>query len=214
MKKIKRLLPFTFLIIIALCITGCFSYSALVGTTYKYDYAMTKIDSSSSKVDTLKNMSFEDDKISANFNIGDKEISFSLKNKTDNVMKIIWDESSIVQFGTSHKVMHSGVKYIDRNSSQPPSVIPPQASIDDILLPANNIYYREGYYSQYSSIAGGWEKNDLFPMHDLNKPEIKETIVNLKGQSFSIYLPIQYLGKTLDYTFNFAITNVSPIIKK
>ena len=119
---------------------------------YKYDYAMIKKDDSTSKTDTTQNMNFEDDKILANFNVGDKQISFTIKNKTDNVLKIIWDEAAIVQFGTSHKVMHSGVKYIDRNSSQPPTAIPPQASIDDIVLPADNVYYREGSYSTYYSI--------------------------------------------------------------
>jgi len=213
MKRTKLAFKFSFLILVTIGFTGCFSYTAMLGTTYKYDYAMIKKDDSTSKTDTTQNMNFEDDKILANFNVGDKQISFTIKNKTDNVLKIIWDEAAIVQFGTSHKVMHSGVKYIDRNSSQPPTAIPPQASIDDIVLPADNVYYREGSYSTYYSNPGGWEEHDLFPKNDLNKPEIKETIMNLSGQTFSVYLPIQYQEKTLDYTFNFVITRVSPLIQ-
>ena len=214
MKKPKITLTFSLLILIAIGFTGCFSYTAMLGTTYKYDYAMLKKDDSTSKTDTTQNMNFEDDKINANFSIGDKQINFTIKNKTDNVMKIIWDEAAIVQFGTSHKVMHTGVKYIDRNNSQPPTVIPPQASIEDLILPADNIYYREGYYGTYYSNPGGWEEHDLFPKNDLNKPEIKETIMKLSGQTFSVYLPIQYQEKTLYYTFNFAITGVNPLIQK
>lgn len=213
MKKTKRTLKFSFSILLVMSLSGCFSYTAMMGTTYKYDYIMTKKDTSSAKVDTLKSMAFDDNKITANFIVGDKQINFTLKNKTNDVMKIIWDEASIVQFGTTHKVMHNGVKYIDRNSSQPPSVIPSQASIDDLVLPADNVYYREGYYSTYSSNPGGWEEHDLFPKNDLNKPDIKATIMSLKGQAFSIYLPIQQQGKTLDYTFNFAIKNVQAVVK-
>jgi hypothetical protein len=211
MKQTKHTLTFMLSIFLAMSFSGC--YTAMLGTTYKYDYAMIKKVTSSPKVDTLKSMSFDDDKITSNFIIGDKQINFTLKNKTNDVMKIIWDEASIVQFGTTHKVMHNGVKYIDRNSSQPPSVVPPQASINDLVLPADNVYYRDGYYSTYSSRPGGWEEHDLFPKNDLNKPAIKETIMNLKGQAFSIYLPIQYQGKTLDYTFNFTITNVQAMAK-
>lgn len=213
MRRTRHTLIVTLSFLLVINLSGCFSYTALMGTTYKFDYAMTKKDISSTKVDTLKNMSFDDDKITANFNVGDKQINFTLKNKTNEVMKIIWDEASIVQFGTSHKVMHNGVKYIDRNSSQPPSVIPPQASIDDLVLPADNVYYRNGYYGTYYSSAGGWEEHDLFPKNDMNKPDIQQTIMSLKGQAFSVYLPIQYQGKTLDYSFNFTITNVQAMPK-
>lgn len=185
------------------------SETTKLGTNYKYDYGLIKTDSS---VDSSSVMTFSDEKIDASFTVGRKSISFTIKNKTDDVMKIIWDESSIVQFGKTHKVMHSGVKYIDRNGAQTPSVIPPHASIDDIALPSDNVYYREGTYSQYYSNPGGWEEHDLFSTSDLNKDEYKNMILSFKGQKFSLYLPIQTQGKTLDYNFNFIIRNVEPII--
>lgn len=179
------------------------------GTKYKYDYGLIKNDSS---VDSSSVMTFTDDKIDASFAVGLKSISFTIKNKTDDAMKIIWDESSIVQFGKTHKVMHSGVKYIDRNGAQTPSIIPAHASIDDIVLPTDNIYYLEGTYSQYYSNTGGWKERDLFSSSDLNKEEFKNMILSFKGQKFSLYLPIQTQGKTLDYNFNFIVRNVEPII--
>lgn len=206
----KLFTPIAFCAILMLC--GC--YAAMMGTSYTYDYSMIKNNDSLKTVDTLKTMNFEDEKIEAHFSVGIKSISFTLKNKTNSVMKIVWDEASIVQFGTTHKVMHSGVKYIDRNSSQPSTVIPPLASIDDLVLPSDNVYYREGYYSQYGSSPGGWEEHDLFPTHDLNKPEIKETINNMKGQKITVYLPIVFNEKTLNYSFDFCVSNVSTLVSK
>lgn len=36
--------------------------------------------------------------------------------------------------------MHSGVKYTDRNNSQPATSIPKGASLSDILLPTDNVF--------------------------------------------------------------------------
>lgn len=181
---------------------GCMTLS--LGTKYQYSYMMVKPDSTSG-------MKWEDDNIEISFFISDKSVNFNLKNKTNEVIKIIWDEAVIVQYGKAQKVMHAGVKYIDRNASQPPTAIPPGASVDDLVLPTDNVYWREGYYGRYISNPGGWKIRDLFPTQDLNKAEYRERILRHKGQKFSVYLPIQHLGKTLDYTFEFLITDVKEI---
>ncbi len=175
---------------------GC--ASMLFGTKYSYSYKLVKPESA--------DMKWEDDKISLSFLIGDKEVSFKVKNKTNEVMKIIWDEATLVQFGKAIKVMHAGVKYTDRNSSQPASTIPPGASIDDLIMPTDNVYFSSGKY-------GGWREQDLFPTQDMNEAKYKQSILDSKGQKFSVYLPIQYQGKTIDYTFEFEITDVQPLSK-
>jgi hypothetical protein len=191
-----------FVIFIALLIGGCAAgfYGTQTGTSYQYSYAITKPET--------PNMNWSDDKIDIAFQISKTSIGFSLKNNTEDVMKVIWDEASIVQFGEAKKVMHSGVKYIDRNNSQPPSSIPPGASIEDLVLPTDNVYYREGYYE------GGWEEYDLFATQDFNKPDLGTSILGMKGQKFSLYLPVQYKGQTVGYNFEFTITDVQPIQKK
>ncbi len=182
-------------------LAGCMTLN--LGTKYQYSYKLIKPDSANG-------MKWEDDKIAISFLVSDKEVDFNLRNKTNEVIKVIWDEATMVQSGKAEKVMHAGVKYTDRNESHPPTAIPAGASIDDLLLPSDNVYWREGYYGTYSSDPGGWEETDLFPTSDLNKPEYRQSILGLKGQTFSIYLPIQYQGKTLDYTFQFLISDVEP----
>ena len=49
-----------------------------------------------------------------------KEFSFELLNKTEHSLKLPWDEAAYVDIsGQSHRVMHSGVKFSNRNASQP-----------------------------------------------------------------------------------------------
>ncbi len=182
-------------LICSIYIFGCATMG--LGTKYLYSYKLTKPESS--------NMKWEDDKIGFEFFISDKNVNFKALNKSNDVLKIIWDDVAIVQSGKAKKVMHAGVKYTDRNSSQPASAIPPGASIEDLIMPTDNVYFSSGAY-------GGWRERDLFATQDLNKDEYKQSILSSKGQKFSVYIPIQYQGKTLDYTFEFEIIEVRPIV--
>jgi len=103
---------------------------------------------------------FNDSLINAIFSIGDNQINFSIENKTDHILKLIWDEASIGVFGKSHKIIHSGVKFIDKGTSSPASTILPNTRVDDLALPTDNVYYREGYYGTYFSSPGGWETSN------------------------------------------------------
>lgn len=191
------------LAVVSCLLVGCVT----MGNKYQYSYALA-----GPVADPL--MSYEDEKISIVFVIDEKAINFRLKNKTASVMKLIWDEASIVQFGKAQKVMHLGVKYTNRSESQPPTVVPPNAAIDDLIIPSDNIYYRQGYYSKYSSSAGGWEQHDLFQTMDLNNQEYRTTILNSKGQKFTVYLPIQHEGSTLEYTFEFVVADVKQVTQQ
>lgn len=77
-------------------------------------------------------------------------IHFSLTNKTSHSIKIIWDEVVYVDVnGSSYRAMYSGVKYIDRTNPQLPTIVFRNGSIEDLVLPTDNVYYLSGQY-------GGW----------------------------------------------------------
>ena len=95
---------------------------------------------------------YEDDYIDIVWYVGLKQFNFTLKDKSGHTLKINWDDVSYVDVkGQVGRVMHSGVKYVDRNSSQPATTVPKGASISDILLPTDNVYYVSGQY-------GGWRE--------------------------------------------------------
>ncbi|MBC8180479.1 hypothetical protein H8E88_05075, partial [candidate division KSB1 bacterium] len=71
-----------------------------------------------------KYLVFEDELLKAMFFFGDTSIGIILNNKSDHTIKIDWDNSAwISPSGESKRVIHSGVKLVDRNSPQSPSII-------------------------------------------------------------------------------------------
>ena len=119
-------------------------------------------------------------------------------------MKIIWDETSFIPYGEGKKVMHKGVKYADRDAAQVPTSIPSKTSWSDLVVPTDNVYYKQGYYSQYVSNPGGWETHDLWLTADYNKPE---TVSGLRQKGSKDLKPHErfVLNVTGEYGLLFAL---------
>ncbi len=165
-----------------------------------------------------KSFVYEDGLFNGQFYVTSSRINFTLTNKTDRSIKIIWDEAAFIDMeGQSGRVTHEGVKYIDRNASQPPSVVPSEKSLTDFVVPTERVYYREGYYSQYFSTPGGWEESSLILPGSRNiisgdsaavNAWTKEIVVN-KGKRFGLLLPLEIEGIVNEYTFWFEVQDVS-----
>jgi len=143
---------------------------------------------------------YEDDFIEISWFVGSKQFYFDLKNKSNYSIKIPWDEVSYVnEKGTVMRLMHSGVKYIDRNASQPASIVPKNAAISDILLPTDHIYYVSGEY-------GGWREKNLFPQYKTQEEAQYSAII---GKTVRIVFPLIIENITNEYIFEFVINDVS-----
>jgi len=173
----------------ALSLTSCYTMHDVPQNTYSFSL----LNDDKTVRDTGEALTYSDSTLRATFIVGEKDIAFSLRNQTSNTIKLIWDESLFIRNGNPSKVMHAGVKYTDRNQSMPPSVIPAGTLFDDVIVPSENVYWREGYYSQYGSSPGGWEKKDLFPSY------------TSKGDEFRVFMPMQVAGTTKEYNFNFRV---------
>jgi hypothetical protein len=146
-------------------------------------------------------ISYEDELIKIVWLPLSSQFSFNLKNKTDHSIKIIWNEAVYVdENGSSGRVMHSGVKYVDRNNPQPPTVVVKNASIDDIIVPTDNIYYVSGEY-------GGWRTKPLLP----NRASTQEELTNLTNsfidKTVSVLLPLQIEDTVNEYLFKFKVNS-------
>jgi len=201
-----------FILLNTILMTGCMSMYTGLGTGtsnlyagwgyYTYKYEMEGINPDSVMV-------FNDSLINVTFNISKEGIGFKMQNKLNKPLRIIWDETSYINNNKAGKVMHVGVKYTERSNSQPPTLIPPGTIIDDEITPVENIRWRSG--TTYS--AGGWVTDPLFPGTDAGSEDIKTGILAFKGQTFSIYMPIQRGNNTLNYHWKFKIADVIPIKK-
>ena len=198
-------------------IATLFSLLALLtscGTTYQARYAVG-LNSVESPADAkqqfgetkvvnfteadLTKYRYEDDYIDIVWFVGSKQFNFVLKNKSGHTLKINWDDISFVDInGRVGRVMHSGVKYTDRNNSQPATTIPKGASISDLLLPTDNVYYVSGQY-------GGWRERYLIPCVYQTPDEFNKEASTYVGKSMTIMMPVIIENVQNDYTFTFNI---------
>lgn len=174
----------------------------LVGCAVWYDYhvALESVEKPGPpgniiKVTDTTAYTYEDDMITCTWLVQAKQISFALANKTESSMKILWDQAAFVDVnGTSHRVMHSGVKYIDRNVSQPPSIILRKTTLNDIVVPTDNIYY-----------DGGWREIPIFPASGVTVEEVQKSANIYVGRPVQILLPLECAGATHEYIFVFKV---------
>jgi len=116
----------------------------------------------------------------------------------------MWDEAVYVNVnGESQKVFHSGVKFIDRNNSQPPTIVVKGASISDVVIPTDNVYYVKP--SQYS--AGGWQVSGLFITSSFSAEEMEKAKSSYVGKTVKVLLPIRIENTNNEYLFSFKIEN-------
>ncbi|MEA3369003.1 MAG: PDZ domain-containing protein [Candidatus Ratteibacteria bacterium] len=139
---------------------------------------------------------FEDENIKIKFIVGEKKIGFNLENKSNGPVKILWDNSAYIDVrNTSHRIMHQGVRYIERDRVQPPTSIAPSTSIDDLILPVDNVV---------SVYGGGWKTAPLFPA--LGEEEKNEQFY--RGKQFGILMALDINNNIKNYLFKFKIDDV------
>lgn len=178
------------------------SYS--VGLTTVESPADAKLQFGETKVVTfneegVSKYRYEDDYINIVWYVGLKQFNFTLYNKSGHSLKINWDDISFVDTkGQVGRVMHSGVKYTERNNSQPATTVPKGASISDILLPTENVYYVSGQH-------GGWRENYLLPCVYQTPEAFNAGASSLVGKTMTIMMPIMIENVQNDYTFTFNI---------
>jgi len=125
-------------------------------------------------------------------------ITFVLKNKSESPIEVLWDQSSFInEAGESSRLVHGGVKYIDKDRSQPNTLIPPLAKLSETVYPSD--------YIEFS--VGKWRKRPLLPAN-LNISQDVSSLDSLVGKSLRLYLRLLIEENKVDYVVSFPITSV------
>lgn len=133
-------------------------------------------------------LTFDDVFINVRFDISSSRLFFTLKNKSRSPIEVEWTRASFVDTDSeAHRVIHEGVRYVDRNNEMPSTIIPPQASISDLIHPTD--------YISYDSKSIEWKTSDLF----------SGRMSRYEGKTFSVFLPIKIGKVTKSYTFIFIV---------
>jgi hypothetical protein len=134
---------------------------------------------------------FADRNIDIAFAISKSEVGFVLKNLSQEPLELNWNQVAYVDVGgKSHRVMHTGVKYIERDQPFAPTIIPPSAKIDDIVLPTDYVFFG----------GGDWSRMAFFPDG--------ERAAAYKGLTFALFMPVKANGFVKNYMFKFKVADV------
>lgn len=160
----------------------------------KIKYGETKIINTIGE-DGISKYTYEDDFINIVWYIGKSKLNFFLTNKSGYSIKLPWDDMAYVdENGITMRVIHSGGRLIDRNATQAPSVVPKNATLEDILIPSENIYF-----------SSGWIEKSLFPSYNSQEAANKSPIL---GKTIRIIFPIIIQDVQNEYVFEFSIDGI------
>lgn len=122
---------------------------------------------------------------------GSTQFNFVLKNVSDNTLKVVWNEAVFVDVdGSTSKIMHTGIKYSQREADQPASTIIKGAKLEDLAAPTDKVYY--------SDFLKEWTSESLY----VNASK------KLEGQTIKLMLPIQVKDVVNEYIFEFTLSYV------
>ena len=142
---------------------------------------------------------FEDDYMKISWFVGYNKFYFTLYNKSNHALKIIWDDATLVMPDNSiSKLMHSGVKYSQRNDAQVATTVPRGAKIEDMLVPTENVIYIDNI---------GWYEMPILKNSFDTDAEMKKAEL-MKGKVMRVLFPIKIEDVQNEYTFIFTINDV------
>lgn len=160
--------------------------------------------------DSQVKYTYEDDYIKIIWGVYREQFGFVLYNKTNYTMKLLWDEASYIDYnGKSSRVIHSGIKYAERNAAQAPSVIAKGAYIRDIVAPSDNISYEKRY--SLTSSYYEWEQRALIPSFASTTETLLEDCPRYIGKKVSVIMPIKIEDTVNEYVFTFDVVGFEPV---
>jgi hypothetical protein len=157
-------------------------------------------------------MAFDDDAIHIEFKVRESDLGFTLVNKTDTPINIDWDAMSFVGWdGESRRVIHNGTALANGNQAQAVTRVPPRGKISDGLLPAENVFWVQGYANEYGSSPGHWSARPMMNMREAyplrpGSVALKQYAKPWNGKTFGIYMPLAIGESKVDHTFTFEIS--------
>lgn len=142
---------------------------------------------------------YSDESILIAPNISSDAITIIIKNTAAETIKVLWDDAVFIdQKGLSHRIIHIGTKFDEKEKAQVPSVIAPSSRIEETLYPSDYINWTYGAWGQ-----SGWQKQSIYniyqPYATLQDAQMEIDEV----EPIKLLLPIESNGIKKEYTFRF-----------
>jgi len=159
--------------------------------------------------EAIQKFYFEDEMVRIKWRPAPDDIVFVVHNKADNPVKIIWDEGRFIDVeGVTHKLLHSGISYEERNDFHPPTIIYAKDTLEDFVYPAD-------YWQKEESGRKSHKQQDHWKRVSFLPTQIKGTAEELRtkaapfvGKTFQVILALQINGVRNDYVCTFIVNKV------
>ncbi|MCG6534923.1 MAG: hypothetical protein L7F78_09580 [Syntrophales bacterium LBB04] len=153
---------------------------------------------------------FEDEMARIKWRPASADIGFVINNKADRPVKIVWDEAQFIdEKGVSHRVIHSGIGYEERNGSHPPTIIDARGTLEDFVHPADYFKREELSGGKSYKQQGYWKRAPFLPTQIKGTAEeLRKRAEPFAGKTFQVILALQIDDVRNDYVYTFRINKV------
>lgn len=140
-----------------------------------------------------QDLQFRDTTIAVSFVVDEQSFRMRLENLSASDIKILWERAEYTDV-TNHpyRLMHSGIRYPERNNPIPDQMVLPGRSVVESLTPVSNVYY--------SQKKKTYDVRPLFPLES-------EAAAGLKGRTFNLFIPVEINRQIIPYNFRIEITD-------
>lgn len=136
---------------------------------------------------------YRDKSIAVSFEVGEQSFQMHFDNIGPHDLKILWERAEYRDVNKQqHRIMHSGVRYQNRNNPIPDQPVPSHASVQESVIPVSSVYVsdqKKGY--------------DVHPLFSLNG----DAAAGLKGKTINLFIPVEIDRQIIPYNFNIEITD-------
>lgn len=150
-----------------------------------------------------RSLEYENDSFHISFDVQSKRIVFTVLNKLEDGIRINWDEVSFSLNGRAKRTVHKETGEYKIRDVQPPTTIPPKASLKDFLVPTDIIRYGRIGYSNYTIIG------NILPVEASSKTQQRDVIKKYKGTKITVFLPFYIAGKYVTRYYDLMIDDIT-----
>lgn len=172
------------------------------GYSTSYRLKLSRVECQASANDTVSNMvlpdsneeklTYEDEYLKITWTPEDKFLRFTMTNKSNSNIKLLWDEMSFVDIlGNSERIINGEMRNIEANREQPESVVPRGA--------------------RFSATAFPYSKKRIIQKEYICPEEADDDGKSVIGEEIRILFPVKVGDATNEYLFVFQVKDVSII---
>jgi PBP1b-binding outer membrane lipoprotein LpoB len=139
-----------------------------------------------------KELKYRDKLIAISFVVEEQSLQMQFENLSEKEVSIRWEQAMYTDVnGQTQRLMHSGIRFLDRNNPLPAQVVKSHASVQESVIPVGNVFM--------SPEKKGYDIRPLFP--------VLGDASALKGKAITLSIPVEFNHQVQPYNFNIEIVD-------